>query len=81
MGSMMIMTVWCSCATPWPCPQVSVSGKEVCGCDHPVWFLSDAIDRWKKILEIKHGFEKKIGCSVYDLLPGVWRTVSNSRRE
>lgn len=44
-------------------------------------FCPATIDRWKKILEIKHGFEKKIGCSVYDLLPGVWRTVSNSRRE
>ena len=32
-------------------------------------------DRWKKILEIKEGFEKRIGCSVYDLLPGV---VENS---
>lgn len=33
------------------------------------------IDRWKKILEIREGFEKRIGCSVYDLLPGV---VENS---
>ena len=33
------------------------------------------IDRWKKVLEIKALFEKKIGCSVYDLLPGV---VENS---
>lgn len=33
------------------------------------------IDRWKKILEIKSLFEKKIGCSIYDLLPGV---VENS---
>ncbi|MDE5932901.1 MAG: HDOD domain-containing protein [Lachnospiraceae bacterium] len=29
------------------------------------------VDRWKKILEIKELFEKKIGCSVYTLLPGV----------
>lgn len=29
------------------------------------------VPRWKKILEIKDLFEKKIGCSVYDLLPGV----------
>ena len=27
------------------------------------------IDRWKKILEIKAMFEKKAGCSIYDLLP------------
>lgn len=33
------------------------------------------IDRWKKVLEIKALFEKKIGCSIYDLLPGV---VENS---
>ena len=33
------------------------------------------IDRWKKILEIKAMFEKKIGCSIYALLPGV---VENS---
>ncbi len=29
------------------------------------------IDRWKKIMEIKDMFEKKIGCSIYNLLPGV----------
>ena len=29
------------------------------------------IDRWKKVLEIKLMFEKKTGCSIYDLLPGV----------
>ncbi len=34
-----------------------------------------AIDRWKKILEIKELFEKQIGCSIYTLLPGV---VGNS---
>ncbi len=28
------------------------------------------VDRWKKILEIKEDFEKKIGCSIYKLLPG-----------
>ena len=28
-------------------------------------------DRWKKVLEIKERFERKIGCSIYDLLPGV----------
>ncbi len=38
---------------------------------------SATIDRWKKILEIKSLFEKKIGCSIYDLLPGV---VENSFR-
>lgn len=30
-----------------------------------------AVDRWKKIIEIKELFEEKIGCSVYTLLPGV----------
>lgn len=35
------------------------------------------IDRWKKVLEIKAAFEKKIGCSIYDFLPGV---VENSFR-
>ena len=34
-------------------------------------FNPSTIDRWKKILEIKDLFEKKIGCSIYDLLPGV----------
>lgn len=29
------------------------------------------LGRWKKILEIKEMFEKKTGCSVYELLPGV----------
>ena len=29
------------------------------------------IDRWKKTIEIKEAFEKKIGCMVYELLPGV----------
>lgn len=29
------------------------------------------VDRWKKILEIKAGFEQEIGCSIYKLLPGV----------
>ena len=33
------------------------------------------VDRWKKVLEIKAGFEKKINCSIYDLLPGA---VENS---
>lgn len=33
------------------------------------------VDRWKKVLEIKAGFEKKIDCSIYDLLPGA---VENS---
>lgn len=35
------------------------------------------IDRWEKILEIKNFFEKKVGCSIYTLLPGV---VENSFR-
>ena len=34
-------------------------------------FHASTIDRWKKILEIKDLFEKKMGCSVYELLPGV----------
>ena len=29
------------------------------------------VDRWKKVLEIKDDFERQIGCSIYDLLPGV----------
>ena len=33
------------------------------------------IDRWKAVLEIKERFEKKMGCSIYDCLPGV---VENS---
>lgn len=33
------------------------------------------IDRWKKILELKDYFEKMMGCSVYEVLPGV---VENS---
>lgn len=35
------------------------------------------LERWKKVLEIKEMFEKKTGCSIYDLLPGV---VENSLR-
>lgn len=33
------------------------------------------VDRWKKVLEIRASFEKKIGCCIYTLLPGV---VDNS---
>ncbi len=33
------------------------------------------VDRWKAVLNIKEHFEKIMGCSVYDLLPGV---VENS---
>lgn len=29
------------------------------------------IDRWKRVLEIKEHFEKMMGCSIYDCLPGV----------
>ena len=35
------------------------------------------IDRWKAVLAIKAHFEEIIGCSIYDLLPGV---VENSFR-
>lgn len=35
------------------------------------------IERWKAVLEIKERFEKKMGCSIYDCLPGV---VENSFR-
>ena len=33
------------------------------------------VDRWKKVLEIRAYFENEIGCSIYELLPGV---VENS---
>ena len=36
------------------------------------------VDRWKKILQLKAFFEKKAGCSIYELLPGV---VENSFRQ
>ena len=35
------------------------------------------VERWKTVLDIKAYFEKIIGCSIYDLLPGV---VENSLR-
>ena len=35
------------------------------------------VDRWKTVLDIKVHFEKVIGCSIYDLLPGA---VENSIR-
>lgn len=35
------------------------------------------IDRWKAVLAIKTHFEEIIGCSIYELLPGV---VENSFR-
>ncbi len=35
------------------------------------------VDRWKKIMEIKELFDRKAGCSVYSLLPGI---VENSLR-
>lgn len=40
-------------------------------------FHPATIERWKKILEIKASFEKQMGFSVYDILPGV---VENSFR-
>ena len=35
------------------------------------------IDRWKKILEIKEYFQGKMGCFIYEVLPGV---VENSMK-
>ena len=35
------------------------------------------VDRWKTVLDIKAQFEKRMGCSIYDCLPGV---VENSFR-
>ena len=35
------------------------------------------VERWKKIIEIKEQFEKKINGSIYELLPGV---IENSFR-
>lgn len=35
------------------------------------------VGRWKAVLDIKTHFEEIIGCSIYDLLPGV---VENSFR-
>lgn len=35
------------------------------------------LDRWRRTLDLKTYFEDKIGCSIYDLLPGV---VENSLR-
>lgn len=29
------------------------------------------VERWKKVLEIKEAFERKTGCPIYELLPGV----------
>ena len=29
------------------------------------------VERWKKVLEIKEAFERKTGCTIYELLPGV----------
>lgn len=38
-------------------------------------FHPATIERWKKILEIKTLFEEQMGCSIYNVLPGV---VENS---
>ena len=35
------------------------------------------VERWEAVLNIKQHFERIIGCSIYDLLPGV---VENSFR-
>ena len=35
------------------------------------------IDRWKAVLNTKTHFEKMMGCSIYEVLPGV---VENSFR-
>lgn len=40
-------------------------------------FHSATIERWKRILEIKEMFERQIGFSIYDVLPGV---IENSFR-
>ena len=51
------------------------SGKRLVDVTIRYGFHPSMIDRWKKILDIKAFFEQEIGCSVYDLLPGV---VENS---
>lgn len=38
---------------------------------------SSTVDRWKAVLDLRMHFEKIIGCSIYELLPGV---VENSFR-
>ena len=69
--SMMIMTVSCSYVTHWHCPPAFAFWKKrfvdvtIRYGVHPY-----TVDRWKKVLEIKADFEKKIKCSIYDLLPG-----------
>lgn len=40
-------------------------------------FHDVTIARWKKILEIKEMFEQKMGCTIYEVLPGV---IENSFR-
>ncbi|MBO5667256.1 MAG: phosphohydrolase, partial [Firmicutes bacterium] len=35
------------------------------------------MDRWRKVIDIKNYFEGIIGCSIYEILPGV---VENSFR-
>lgn len=34
-------------------------------------FHPATLDRWRKVLEIKDHFQKIMGCSIYDVLPGV----------
>lgn len=52
--------------------------KTVCRCDNPVWSASVYGGPVEKILQLKTFFEKKAGCSIYELLPGV---VENSFRQ
>jgi len=36
------------------------------------------VARWKKTIEIKEYFEKKMKCSIYDLLPNVIQNTFNN---
>lgn len=68
---MMITTVWYSYAMPWRCPPDFVFGKRFVDVTLRYGVHPATIDRWKKTLELKNLFEKRIGGTVYTLLPGV----------
>lgn len=38
-------------------------------------FWDNTIARWNKTFEIKEDFEKRMGCSIYDVLPDIGRTT------
>ncbi len=74
---MMTMTVLCSCDSLALPTGFCLLEKRFVDVTIRYGVHPATVDRWKKIMEIKELFDRKAGCSVYSLLPGI---VENSLR-